>query len=188
MVLRVILAALAVATVLPAHGEMNFIPLDSTYEVDGSTFPSVKFRDGRTPISYVPPPGWHLVGNAGRALLTPSRATAGDATITAAPKELYRPVTIETLTHYAKVARSLLPPECRDVQFSSMTINPLRICGHSTVECIFEFVLSAQRFRLSCLILPRPQDQLRFILCAAPEHFEAWHREFILSLSSLEGL
>ena len=69
-----------------------------------------------------------------------------------------------------------------------MIFNPLRICGRTTVEFVFDFVVYAQRYRLSCVLLPREHDRLQFMLCASREHFDQLRTEFHRSLYTLEGL
>jgi hypothetical protein len=189
MVSPIMIAAALTLAAITGQADINFVPIPSYYESDGIHFPNITFRDRSGPVTYLPPAGWRTVGDAERCSLYPPKSTRADASISAmsnagAPTAL----TAEKLQQYAVVARTLLPKESSNVQFLHATYNPFRICGRATGEFVFEIVISGQRRRVSCLLIPREHDIIRFVLVAPPEEFDEFRAEFHRSLYTLQGL
>jgi hypothetical protein len=187
MVHRIALIAI-LALAGAARADLNLVPVASFYQSDGVRFSNLTFRDGPGLVTYVPPPQWTYTGNSARFSVYPPNTPRADASITTTRTAACIPLSLETTAHYEYVARALLPRDSTTVELHGMILNPLRICGRTTVEYIFDFVVFSQRYRLSCILLPREHDQLQFMLCAAPEQFDRLRTEFHRSLYTLEGL
>ena len=171
-----------------ARADLNLAPVVSYYESEGVRFPNLAFRDGPGRITYVPPARWTYTGSFRQFTLYPPNGVRADATVSSANTATPLPLSMETTAYYESVARTLLPHDTTMVELHGMIFNPLRICGRTTVEFVFDFVVYAQRYRLSCVLLPREHDRLQFMLCASREHFDQLRTEFHRSLYTLEGL
>jgi hypothetical protein len=187
MVSRITLIAI-LALVGTARGDLNLVPVTSSYESDGAHFSHLVFRDGPGSVTYVPPSQWTYTGNGTRFVLYPPNSARVDATISTAGTAAAIPLSIETVEHFEIVARTLLPRDTTTIEKRGMIFNPLRICGHPTVEFIFDFVVFAQRYHLSCLMLPREHDNVFFMICSPSDRFDQYRAEFHRSLYTLEGL
>jgi hypothetical protein len=171
-----------------ASAEIDFTPRPSTYELEGSRFPNVAFADGRKSVFWTPPVGWKINGSGNRVDLkvadTPQAAGSFSSVDLAEPlgvDEQNTPKFVEALV-------ASLPREISKPEILAVTRNPLRICGHETLDVTVRYTLNGQAYCKSVLFLARGREQLRFELAARENDFAKLHEALEKSLYSIRGL
>jgi hypothetical protein len=171
-----------------AFGVTDLTPVPSHYEVEGARFPNVSFRDGARRITYAPPAGWELAGEATRLTLKPQKPSQAEASIEVSALKAPRSIDQASAPVLAKEAAALLPRDAEKVEAIAAALNPLRIDGLNTFDVTLRYQLFGQTFQTGVLVLARGPEQWRFIFTARAHDFARAHEAFRVSLYSFQGL
>ena len=176
---RLALVAVCVIAASGARAEINLTPSRSVRQLDGCKFPQLEFQDGDKKITYETPTGWEAVARDRYtlALMPPNKAM-----VSAKIKFMPTPGTLTLddaqLKYFADTAHQLLPEESRLMADPVVTPKPLLLNEHPTCEIELQFVLHAQRLRMSVLFVDLGSSQLRFSLISRAGDYEDLHKAF----------
>lgn len=171
---------------LPAA--INFTPHPSTYELEGGRFPNVAFSDGQKTVFWTPPVGWEMNGSTSRVDLKPANTPQAAGSLSSIELAEPLPVDEQNTPKFVEAVVSGLPRESSKPEVLGITHNPLRICGHETVDITVRYTLDGQTYCKSVLFLVRGREQLRFELTARENDFAKLHDALQKSLYSMRGL
>lgn len=162
-----------------AGAEINLTPDYSFRELEGCKFPQLVFRDGGKKITYEAPKEWRTAPQDPRTL---SLLPPGKDMVSAKIKFIAIPGPLvldeAQLKHFKDTASQLLPQESKIIGEPTVTPNPLVLDDHATCEMEIQFVLHAQRLRMSVLFVDLGGAQLRFSLISRARDFEELHKVF----------
>ena len=169
----------ALCAIASAYAEIDLTPTRSVRELEGCKFPQLEFHDGERKITYETPRGWEAVARDRYtlALMPPNKAMVS-AKIKFIPSPGRLVLDDEQLKHFADSAYQLLPAESRMMVEPTITPNPLLLNEHATCEVEIQFVLHAQRLRMSVLFVDLGETQLRFSLISRAGDYEELHKAF----------
>ena len=175
-----LLAALALPlSIETVRAEIDLSPIPSVRELEGCKFPQIEFRDNGDTITYELPRGWtYLARDKSTLALVPPKQDLVSVKIKFLPTRGTLVLDETQLQHLRDTAASLLPPDSKLSADPVIIPNPLRLNDHPTCEIDLEFVLHAQRLKMSVLFVDLGESQLRFSLVARPADFEALHKAF----------
>jgi hypothetical protein len=162
-----------------AHAEINLSPTRSVRELEGCKFPQLEFHDGEKKITYEMPKGWEALPRDRYTLaLTPPNTAMVSAKIKFIPTQGHLVLDEAQLKYFADTAHQLLPEDSRMMAEPIITPNPLLLNDHRTCEMEIQFVLHAQRLRMSVLFVDLDDSQLRFSLISRAGDYEELHKAF----------
>lgn len=170
-----------------AHGQVDLTPIPSTYELDGAVIKQLEFRDGTKKIIYQPPSTWRASGAGYRFTIVPN-VDGADAEIFIRAQPLRIPMDAEGQQRYAEIAKGLISREAKEVEVLGSKLNPLRICGHETLEVEFKYQLFGSASQTNVLFLSRPSELWVFRFTSRQSDYPKTSEAFRKSLYSLQGL
>lgn len=172
------------------HAELNLSPQRQEFELEGIKMTQLVFDNGASKkASYQPPAGWLCNGSANRLDLQPPGKSRAQAAIirTATAKQ---PPSFEQENRKKLVDGIIqsLPPDSEDVKIEAEESNPLKIDGHDTYLIRLSYTYSRERFSRLCILLNRPNEQMRFQLTCQDRDYNELARAFQKSLYSWRHL
>ena len=172
-----------------ARADLDLTPTETVHTLEQQKIKNVIFHDGATEITYQAPRGWTCAGSHNSAALSIPEYPQARAYIQSAA----RPRIPALDDNAAKLfhdnpALLQLPKGAKDVAIGGVTIDPLIIDSHHTLEVQMTYSFFGQNCARSILLLNRKGAEVSFVLdCLAPD-FKTLHTAFRGSLFSIENL
>ena len=182
--MRVSLALLFLLLPGLARAGIDFTPTQGERVLEGITFKQTIFhQDGRA-ISYEPPRGWTLTGDAAGVKLTPNVGQA-QAAIEQSPLSAPQPLDEAVMAQMQKRVLESVPNGSVSVILVSEERNPIQINQQPTYAATVAYNFYGEDYQMSVLFANLPATQLRFRTTARKAIFEDVRRAFRASLYTL---
>lgn len=186
--MKTALICLALASLtVPARADVDLSPTKS--ELDETKYTILFFADGGKEISYRVPKDWTYAKSGPEKIkFTPPGPSQAQCEIAVEP--LTQPFAFdeEGITKLKEKARSLVPRDAEQVEFTGEQSNAVMIGGHEAHEVTLSFVLFGQPFKMAVLFANIAPQQMRFRTIAHRDAFDAVHTTFRSSLCSWQWL
>jgi hypothetical protein len=172
-----------------ARADLDLTPTEEFKTLDSVQVKHVVFHDGPKQITYQPPKGWACTGSPACASLSIPDHPEARSLIQSAPR-LRIPAFDDTAVKFFIEHPGLLqlPRGAKDVKITAVTVNPLVIDSHPTLEVDMTYSFFGQSCAKSLLLVNRNGAEVSFVLdCAAPD-FAMLEGMFRRSLYSMENL
>jgi hypothetical protein len=172
-----------------ARADLQLSPKIVEYELDGVKFKHLAFSDGSgKEITYAPPRGWELSGNASQLSLYPPNKSHAEAIISKVSLPHSESFDDETIRRLVDEALVSVPKSSTDVRLTSEEKSPLKIQRKETLLLILTYNLYGQSCSRSILFLNRDKEQIRFELTCRQADFNELHKAFLGSQYSWHNL
>ena len=171
-----------------ARADLDLTPSEGVQTLDTIPVKHVVFHDGAREITYQPPKGWTCTGSPNYAALSIPDHPQARAFIQGAPR-LRIPAFDDTAAKLFQDNPALLqlPRGAKDVKITAVTVNPLVIDSHPTLEVDLTYSFFGQSCAKSILLVNRNGAEVSFVLdCLAPD-FGVLSDKFRRSLYSIEN-
>jgi hypothetical protein len=149
----------------------------------------VVFHDGATKMTYQPPKGWTCDGSQSFVELGIPDHPEAKAFIRSAPR-LRIPAFDDTASKLFQANARLLqlPRGAKDIKLTAVSVNPLVVDSHPTLEVDMTYSFFGQSCAKSILLVNRNGAEVSFVLdCLAPD-FSMLEGQFRRSIFSIENL
>jgi hypothetical protein len=185
--LLLLLAGAGVASV--ARADLDLSPTESIHTLDQIKFRHVTFHDGAKEITYEPPKNWTCTGSHSAAALSIPEHPQARAFIQSAPK-LRIPAFDDKAAKLFQDNPLLLqlPKGAKGIKITGVTVNPLVIDAHPTMEIDATYNFFGQACARSILLVNRNGAEVSCVLdCLAPD-FDVLNKQFRRSLFTFVNL
>lgn len=147
------------------------------------------FHDGDKEITYQAPRGWSCAGSPSSVVFSIPDRPQAKASIQSAARLRIPAFDDKAAKLFADNPGLLqLPKGAKNVRITAVSINPLVIDSHPTLEVQMSYTFFGQNCARSILLVNRNGAEVSFVLdCNAPD-FPALHAVFRGSLYSFENL
>ena len=154
-----------------ARAELDLTPTTVTESFDGVSTTHLAFHDGDTQITYNPPGGWICNGSFDFASFSIPRYPQARAFISSAPKLRVPALDDKAEKLFMKNPVLLgLPRGAEEISITAITLNPLIIDSHSTLEIQMTYSFFGEKCERSLLLCDRKGAEVSFVLdCLAPD-------------------
>lgn len=183
--MRVYLAVSLLLLLASARAGVNFTPTKGERELEGMLFRQTVFHQDGRPITYEPPRGWRLTGDAAGVKQTPPDVSQAQAVIEQSPLPAPQILDEALMTQMQRRVLESVPEGSVNPALVSQEINPLPINRHQTYAVTVSYNFYGQDYMMSVLFANLPDTQLRFRTVARKEDFPKVHRAFRASLYTL---
>jgi len=172
-----------------ARADLDLTPTEVVHTLEQVNKTHIVFHDGAKEITYNPPKGWTCTGSHSAAALTIPGHPQARAFIRSA-------ATLRIPAFDDKAAKLFqdnpalleLPKGAQDVNITAMSMNPLVIDSHPTLEVQVTYSFFGQACARSILLVNRNGTEVSCVLdCLGPD-FADLHSQFGRSLFSFENL
>jgi hypothetical protein len=187
MVSRIALLATLMGVTLSARADINLTPIPYEREVDGIKIPEVRFRDGKTQVSFRPPAGWTCNGTSNKATLRPANSDV-EAKIEALPPIGILELNNEGMKQLRGQALAAIPEGATDVQVLTEGIGAVLVDGRETYQITVAYSFYGKSLRTGMVMLNLEAQQLIFRLGATAKDYERFEKFFWASLCSWQWL
>lgn len=183
------LLGLVLFGVCSARADLNLTPTESLRTLERMKMKQLVFHDGDKEITYQAPRGWSCVGSVSSVVFSIPDRPQAKASIQYATR-LRIPAFDDKAAKlfHDNPALLQLPKGAKNLRITAVSINPLVIDSHQTIEVQMTYSFFGQNCARSILLVNRNGEELGFTLdCNAPD-FPALHAAFRGSLYSFENL
>jgi hypothetical protein len=172
-----------------ARAELDLSPSVTSVTVDQMPIRHVVFHDGAREITYQPPNGWTCEGSHNYVELSIPEYAQTRAFIQSEPR-LRIPAFDDKAAKLFHDNPGLLqlPRGAKDVKITAVTLNPLVIDSHPTLEVDLTYSFFGQGCAKSILLCNRNGAELSFVLDCPASDFGMLSGKFRRSLFSIENL
>ena len=170
MVPRLTLLILLVAT-SAARAGLDLLPTTVTESSEGGSTTHLAFHDDGTQITYYPPRGWTCAGSRDLASFSIPGYPTARAFISSAPK-LRVPALDDKAEKLLMKNPGLLglPKGATGIAITALTLNPLIIDSHPTLEIQMTYSFFGEKCERSLLLCDRKGAEVSFVFdCPAPD-------------------
>src|SRR5580658_7130656 len=172
-----------------ARADLDLTPTDTVQKMELMKIHRVVFHDGAKEITYQPPKGWTCNGSHNSAVLTIPDHPQARALIESAPHLRIPALDDKAQALFQKDPTLLqLPRGAKNLQITGVTLNPLVIDSHPTLEVQMTYSFYGQACQKSILLVDRNGAEVSMTLdCLAPD-FDMLHKLFQRSWYTFENL
>jgi hypothetical protein len=172
-----------------ARADLDLTPSEEVISLDHMPVTHVVFHDGAREISYQPPRGWSCTGSHNAAALSiPEHPQARAFIQTAAQVRIPAFDDKAGKLFHDNPALLQLPKGAKDITITAVTVNPLIIDTHPTLEVQMTYSFFGQSCAKSLVLCNRNGAEVSFTLdCLAPD-FKMLETKFRGSLYSIDNL
>jgi len=172
-----------------ARADLDLTPTETVHVLDQRKITNILFHDGAKEITYQPPKGWSCSGSHNSAALSVPEHPQARAFIQSAARPRIPAFDDKAAKLFQDNPALLeLPKGAKDVTIDAVSIDPLVIDSHHTLEVQMTYTFFGQNCSRSILLVNRNGAEVSFVLdCLAPD-FKTLHTAFRGSLFSIENL
>jgi hypothetical protein len=166
-------------TTLPA--QLDLAPEAGVYFGEGTPFPCIRFKDGRSVARFVPPQGWRFAADGKRCNFHPEGVAQASGSFTAKPlpKDAEAASPDERLRH---LLSARLPAEASTVEFSQAELPKVKLDRWEARHIQASYEHFGQKFRVALLVVPLEKEEFHIAFGSRAADF---NRVFTPLLESL---
>lgn len=184
MISKIFLTCVLAAVHLTANAAIEFSTTEQERALEGVKYKLLFFKHNGKAISYQPPRGWSLAGDAGGVKMTPPGLAQAQGEISQSPLPAPQPFDAEVMKALQQKTLASVPPGSEKAAVVAEEKSPIRVNGNETYAVTVSYQAFGQEFLMSVLYLNLPETQVCFRAIARKQDFEKVHGPVRFSLLS----
>lgn len=175
-------------TLIPslARAGLDLTPWTSEYKSEGFVYRRVTLTGDGGKVTYCPPQGWTVRGDATALKLTPPRTDFGEALVMATPLKAPERFDADTVNALEQEVLGELPPGSQGIEVEKREANPVLMGPNPSYGFVVSYKTLGQVFRRSVIFVGTPGLRLTFRFTAPEPQFTALNTAFQTTLASWE--